>query len=139
MSSLFIVLGPRRFHTEKSYLVPRTCEVLNYLAGEEPHWVIRPMQEACGLLLFWTATNATRSFTWGNLKGPSAASTNSRGSVIGGSTTASAPTTKRVFNFNAGPAALPLPVLERIREELLDWRGSGMSVIEMSHRSPEFG
>jgi len=53
-------------------------------------------------------------------------------------TTASAPTTKRVFNFNAGPAALPLPVLERIREELLDWNGSGMSVMEMSHRSPEF-
>lgn len=45
---------------------------------------------------------------------------------------------KRVSNFNAGPAALPLPVLERIREELLDWRGSGMSVMEMSHRSPEF-
>ena len=54
------------------------------------------------------------------------------------STTASAPTSKRIFNFNAGPAALPLPVLERIREELLDWRGSGMSVMEMSHRSPEF-
>lgn len=53
-------------------------------------------------------------------------------------TTASAPTTKRIFNFNAGPAALPLPVLERIREELLDWRGSGMSVMEMSHRSPEY-
>ena len=45
---------------------------------------------------------------------------------------------KRLFNFNAGPAALPLPVLERIREELLDWRGSGMSVMEMSHRSPEY-
>ncbi len=45
---------------------------------------------------------------------------------------------KRVHNFNAGPAALPLPVLERIREELLDWGGSGMSVMEMSHRSPEF-
>ena len=53
-------------------------------------------------------------------------------------TTASAPTTKRIFNFNAGPAALPLPVLERIRGELLDWRGSGMSVMEMSHRSPEY-
>ncbi len=52
--------------------------------------------------------------------------------------TVSAHTVKRVFNFNAGPAALPLPVLERIREELLDWRGSGMSVMEMSHRSPEF-
>jgi len=47
-------------------------------------------------------------------------------------------TTRRAFNFNAGPGALPLPVLERIREELLDWRGSGMSVMEMSHRSPEF-
>jgi phosphoserine aminotransferase len=45
---------------------------------------------------------------------------------------------KRAFNFNAGPAALPLPVLERIREELLDWHGSGMSVMEMSHRSREF-
>jgi phosphoserine aminotransferase len=45
---------------------------------------------------------------------------------------------KRAFNFNAGPGALPLSVLERIREELLDWRGSGMSVMEMSHRSPEF-
>jgi phosphoserine aminotransferase len=45
---------------------------------------------------------------------------------------------KRAFNFNAGPAALPLPVLERIREEFLDYRGTGMSVMEMSHRSPEF-
>ena len=54
------------------------------------------------------------------------------------STTASLPTAQRIFNFNAGPAALPLPVLERIREELLDWRGSGMSVMEMSHRSPEY-
>jgi phosphoserine aminotransferase len=45
---------------------------------------------------------------------------------------------KRAYNFNAGPGALPLSVLERIREELLDWRGSGMSVMEMSHRSPEF-
>src|SRR5689334_6786354 len=45
---------------------------------------------------------------------------------------------KRVHNFNAGPAALPLPVLERIREEMFDWRGSGMSVMEMSHRSREF-
>jgi len=45
---------------------------------------------------------------------------------------------KRAFNFNPGPAALPLPVLERIREELLDHHGSGMSVMEMSHRSPEY-
>ncbi len=45
---------------------------------------------------------------------------------------------KRAYNFNAGPAALPLSVLERIREELLDWQGTGMSVMEMSHRSPEF-
>jgi phosphoserine aminotransferase len=54
------------------------------------------------------------------------------------SSTISAQRIKRVFNFNAGPAALPLPVLERIREELLDWHGTGMSVMEMSHRSPEF-
>jgi phosphoserine aminotransferase len=46
--------------------------------------------------------------------------------------------TKRAFNFNAGPAALPLSVLERMREELLDYGGTGMSVMELSHRSPEF-
>ena len=45
---------------------------------------------------------------------------------------------KRALNFNAGPAALPLPVLERIRGELLDYRGTGMSVMEMSLRSPDF-
>jgi phosphoserine aminotransferase len=57
-------------------------------------------------------------------------------------TTATAPTTPgaghRAHNFNAGPAALPLSVLQRIREELLDYRGTGMSVMELSHRSPEF-
>jgi phosphoserine aminotransferase len=46
--------------------------------------------------------------------------------------------TKRAFNFNAGPAALPLSVLERIKDELLDYRGTGMSVMEMSHRSAEY-
>src|SRR5688572_25062507 len=40
----------------------------------------------------------------------------------------------RVMNFNAGPAALPLSALERAREELLDFEGSGMSVMEHSHR-----
>ena len=44
----------------------------------------------------------------------------------------------RVFNFSAGPAALPEAVLERAREELLDWHGAGMSVMEMSHRGKEF-
>lgn len=43
-----------------------------------------------------------------------------------------------VYNFGAGPAMLPAPVLERAREELCDWRGTGMSVMEVSHRSPEF-
>jgi phosphoserine aminotransferase len=61
-----------------------------------------------------------------------------RGNVIVSSTTVSERGVKRAYNFNAGPAALPLSVLERIREELLDWRGSGMSVMEMSHRSLEF-
>jgi phosphoserine aminotransferase len=50
----------------------------------------------------------------------------------------SARATNRACNFNAGPGALPLPVLERIREELTDYRGTGMSVMEMSHRSKEF-
>lgn len=45
---------------------------------------------------------------------------------------------KRIFNFNAGPAALPLPVLEEIQRELLDFRGTGMSIIEISHRSKPF-
>jgi len=45
---------------------------------------------------------------------------------------------KRAFNFNGGPATLPLTVLERIREELLDYRGTGISVMEMTHRSNEF-
>jgi phosphoserine aminotransferase len=44
----------------------------------------------------------------------------------------------RIFNFNPGPAALPLEVLEEVRNELLDFRGSGMSVMEISHRSPLF-
>jgi len=44
----------------------------------------------------------------------------------------------RVFNFAAGPATLPLEVLERAREELTDWRGSGMSVMEVSHRGKAF-
>jgi phosphoserine aminotransferase len=44
----------------------------------------------------------------------------------------------RVFNFAAGPAALPLDVLEQIREELPDWQGSGASVMEISHRSKPF-
>jgi phosphoserine aminotransferase len=44
----------------------------------------------------------------------------------------------RVYNFSAGPAALPQQVLERARDELVDWHGSGMSVMEMSHRGKEF-
>jgi phosphoserine aminotransferase len=44
----------------------------------------------------------------------------------------------RVFNFSAGPATLPVPVLEQVRDELLDWRGTGMSVMEMSHRDKPF-
>jgi phosphoserine aminotransferase len=44
----------------------------------------------------------------------------------------------RVFNFAAGPAVLPLQVLEQAREELTDWRGCGMSVMEISHRSKAF-
>lgn len=44
---------------------------------------------------------------------------------------------KRVFNFCAGPAALPVEVLEKAQSELLDYQGLGMSVMEMSHRSKE--
>ncbi|HEY2189438.1 MAG TPA: 3-phosphoserine/phosphohydroxythreonine transaminase, partial [Caldimonas sp.] len=44
----------------------------------------------------------------------------------------------RIFNFSAGPAVLPEPVLRQAAEEMLDWHGSGMSVMEMSHRGKEF-
>jgi phosphoserine aminotransferase len=44
----------------------------------------------------------------------------------------------RVFNFSAGPAALPLEVLQQAADDLLDWQGSGMSVMEMSHRGREY-
>lgn len=46
--------------------------------------------------------------------------------------------TKRVHNFYPGPAALPLEVLEEVKNELLDYKGIGASVMEISHRSPEF-
>ncbi len=44
----------------------------------------------------------------------------------------------RVHNFSAGPAALPLPVLETIKQDLPDWQGLGMSVMEVSHRGKDF-
>lgn len=43
---------------------------------------------------------------------------------------------KRIYNFNAGPAMLPLEVLQEVQSELLDLQGSGMSILEMSHRAP---
>ncbi len=45
----------------------------------------------------------------------------------------------RVWNFSAGPAVLPEEVLAQVRDEVLDWHGCGMSVMEMSHRGKEFG
>jgi phosphoserine aminotransferase len=53
-------------------------------------------------------------------------------------TTAGSQATGRVYNFSAGPAVMPLPVLEQIQQELLNYKGSGMSVLEMSHRSAPF-
>ena len=44
----------------------------------------------------------------------------------------------RVYNFSAGPSVLPEPVLQRARAEMMNYRGTGMSVMEMSHRSPAF-
>lgn len=45
---------------------------------------------------------------------------------------------KRAYNFNAGPSAMPLEVLQEAQAEFLDFQGTGMSVIEISHRSPEY-
>ena len=47
-------------------------------------------------------------------------------------------TMSRVINFSSGPAQLPQEVLQQAAQEMMDWRGSGMSVMEMSHRGPEF-
>src|SRR3990172_9342386 len=44
----------------------------------------------------------------------------------------------RIFNFSAGPAVLPEPVLKQAAAEMLDWHGSGMSLMEMSHRGKQF-
>jgi len=44
----------------------------------------------------------------------------------------------RAYNFCAGPAALPAEVLEQARDEMLDWQGRGLSVMEMSHRGEAF-
>ncbi len=49
------------------------------------------------------------------------------------------PAGPRPYNFSAGPAAMPEAVLQRAAAEMLDWHGSGMSVMEMSHRGKEFG
>jgi phosphoserine aminotransferase len=46
---------------------------------------------------------------------------------------------ERIYNFSSGPAVMPLPVLEKAREEMLSLNGAGMSVMEMSHRSKQFG
>lgn len=46
--------------------------------------------------------------------------------------------TERIYNFSSGPAVLPLPVLERARDEMLSYNGIGMSVMEISHRSSQF-
>ncbi len=54
------------------------------------------------------------------------------------STEAVAVANQRVFNFSAGPAALPESVLRRAQEEMLDWQGLGMSVMEVSHRGAAF-
>jgi len=45
---------------------------------------------------------------------------------------------EHIYNFSAGPAILPAEVLQQARDEMLDWHGSGMSVMEMSHRGKEF-
>jgi len=45
---------------------------------------------------------------------------------------------ERTYNFSAGPATMPEAVLEEIRDEMMNYRGSGMCVMEMSHRSKVF-
>jgi len=44
----------------------------------------------------------------------------------------------RIYNFSAGPSTLPLPVLEKVRDEMVDYQGAGFSLVEASHRGPEY-
>jgi len=46
--------------------------------------------------------------------------------------------TNRVYNFSAGPAMLPTPVMQKVQEEILDYQGLGASIVEVSHRLPIF-
>ena len=46
--------------------------------------------------------------------------------------------TKRIYNFSAGPATLPLAILEKAQQEFLNFNNEGMSIMEMSHRSKTF-
>jgi len=55
-----------------------------------------------------------------------------------GSATSAGARLRRTHNFSAGPSTLPLPVLEEVRDELVDYQGSGMSLIEMSHRDKHY-
>ncbi|MBP9092625.1 3-phosphoserine/phosphohydroxythreonine transaminase [bacterium] len=75
----------------------------------------------------------TKTNTQANSQGCS--QSNHQGSSGGDSATA----LNRPFNFSAGPGALPEEVLEIAKEEMLDWHGSGMSIMEVSHRGKEFG
>ena len=52
--------------------------------------------------------------------------------------TATAATTRRIYNFGAGPAMLPFEVMQQAQSEFIDWHGKGLSVMEMSHRSEDF-
>src|SRR5207244_1290093 len=61
-----------------------------------------------------------------------------RRAAASGGATAHGALMSRIFNFSAGPAMLPAEVLSRAGDEILDWHGSGMSVMEMSHRGKEF-
>ena len=45
---------------------------------------------------------------------------------------------EKVYNFGAGPAKLPFPVIQKIQEDFLDFKGMGSSIIEISHRSKKF-
>ena len=48
------------------------------------------------------------------------------------------PNARRVYNFSAGPGELPKPVLKKAQAEMMDWNGTGHSVMELSHRSKHF-
>ena len=89
----------------------------------------------------WSSNGSGRRGLVATVKEARERRTSERGREVCGRATAEeveSASSARKFNFSAGPAMLPLDVLEEVQRDLVSYKGSGMSVLEMSHRSKEF-